>query len=461
MIQQQYLDYALSAHELMERIRPLGHAVLLDSSQPEAYGGRYDILSAAPDRIIRFGPQGLQVVDAAQQPLPAGSEQPFDYLDQCLAELGHCPTDTDLPFCGGLIGIFGYDLGRALEQLPQQADADIDYPWLLVGRYLWAVVIDHKLRTSRLISHPLADPTLLAQVQQRLQHSGDHESTAFRLTSDFASNLDTTGYRQALERIDDYIHTGDCYQINFAQRFKAGFAGDPWHAYQALRAVAPTPFAAFLDMPEGAILSLSPERFLLSDQQGQVETRPIKGTRPRGQSPETDKALADELYNAPKDRAENLMIVDLLRNDLSRNCEPGSIDVPELFSIESYPNVHHLVSVIRGQLKPNTGPLQLLRDAFPGGSITGAPKIRAMEIIDELEPQRRSIYCGSIGYISCSGRMDTSITIRTLLCRDDSIYCWAGGGIVADSKIEEEYQETFNKVNNLIEGLQRLSQDSI
>jgi para-aminobenzoate synthetase component 1 len=214
-------------------------------------------------------------------------------------------------------------------------------------------------------------------------------------------------------------------------------------------------------MPEGAILSLSPERFLLSDQQGQVETRPIKGTRPRGQSPEADKALADELYNATKDRAENLMIVDLLRNDLSRNCEPGSIDVPELFSIESYPNVHHLVSVIRGQLKPNTGPLQLLRDAFPGGSITGAPKIRAMEIIDELEPQRRSIYCGSIGYISCSGRMDTSITIRTLLCRDDSIYCWAGGGIVADSKIEEEYQETFNKVNNLIEGLQRLSQDSI
>ncbi len=457
MIQQQHIEYGRSAHELLERIRSLGHAILLDSSQPDALGGRYDILSAAPDRIIRFGPEGLKVVDAQQQPLHTDTQDPFAYLDHSLAELGPSQPDKDLPFCGGLVGLFGYDLGRALERLPQQADADIDYPWLLVGRYLWAIIIDHQLRTCRLISHPSADQELLQDVLQRLKRPSHNLPSDFRLTTPFVSNISADDYRNALQRIDDYIHAGDCYQINFAQRFKAGYVGDPWQAYHSLRQIAPTPFAAFMDMPEGAILSLSPERFMLSDQSGKVETRPIKGTRPRGQTPTEDQALAEELFHAPKDRAENLMIVDLLRNDLSRNCAAGSISVPELFSIEAYPNVHHMVSVITGRLQPSASPLQLLRDAFPGGSITGAPKIRAMEIIDELEPQRRSVYCGSIGYISSCGRMDTSITIRTLLCQEGSIYCWAGGGIVADSEIDEEYQETFNKVNNLIEGLQRLN----
>ncbi|GAA0686348.1 aminodeoxychorismate synthase component I [Marinobacterium maritimum] len=456
LIHQQFLEYGQSTHELLERIRPFGHAILLDSSQPDALGGRYDILSAAPDRIIRFGPEGLKAFDGQQRALDTEHRDPFAYLDHCLAELGTAQPVDDLPFCGGLIGLFGYDLGRAVEQLPQHAEADIDYPWLLVGRYLWAIVVDHKLRTCRLISHPLADLGLLHQIQQRLAAPASLEPQTFRLTTPFASNLSADDYRNALQRIDDYIHAGDCYQINFAQRFKATFEGDPWQAYQALRQVAPTPFAAFMDMPEGAILSLSPERFLLSDRNEQVETRPIKGTRPRGRTPPEDEALANELLHSAKDRAENLMIVDLLRNDLSRNCTPGSIKVPELFSIEPYPNVHHMVSVITGQLRADTSALQLLRDAFPGGSITGAPKIRAMEIIDELEPQRRSIYCGSIGYISSCGRMDTSITIRTLLCQEGAIYCWAGGGIVADSQIDEEYQETFNKVNNLINGLQRL-----
>ncbi|GAA0784953.1 aminodeoxychorismate synthase component I [Marinobacterium sediminicola] len=457
MIQQQYIENRLSAHELLERIRPLGHAILLDSSQPTSVSGRFDIISAAPDRLIRFTQKGLSVVDGDQKPLDADTLLPFDYLDQCLAELGTIQPNDETPFCGGLIGIFGYDLGRALETLPEQAEADIDFPWLLVGRYLWAIVIDHQLGTCRLVSHPMTDPALLAEVTYLISATQLASTEAFQLVSPFNSNLSASDYRDALQRINDYIHAGDCYQINFAQRFKATYQGDPWHAYKALRQVAPTPFAAFMDMPEGAILSLSPERFLLSEADGRVETRPIKGTRPRGNTPERDKQLAQELSDSAKDRAENLMIVDLLRNDLSRSCKPGSIEVPALFSIEHYPNVHHMVSVVCGQLKESTSPLELLRDAFPGGSITGAPKIRAMEIIDELEPQRRSIYCGSIGYISCCGRMDTSITIRTLLCQNDSIYCWAGGGIVADSNIEEEYQETFNKVNNLINCLQGLS----
>ncbi|MBV0932136.1 aminodeoxychorismate synthase component I [Marinobacterium weihaiense] len=456
MIQQQYIDYDVSAHDLLARIRHLGHPVLLDSSQPQALGGRYDIVSAAPDRIIRFGPQGLQLLDSRLQPLDNAHTAPFACLQQCLDELGRPDNPQALPFCGGMIGIFGYDLGRAIEQLPEQAAADIDYPWLNVGRYLWAVIIDHHTRTSRLIFHPLADSELVNRVRESLLVDPCLSRTpAFKLLKPFVSNLSADDYRRALQRIDDYIHAGDCYQINFAQRFQASFQGDPWQAYKALRQIAPTPFAAYMESEQGAILSLSPERFMLSTHKGEVETRPIKGTRPRGKTPAEDEALARELASSGKDRAENLMIVDLLRNDLSRNCQPGSIEVPQLFSLEPYPNVHHLVSVIRGQLKPDAGPLTLLRDAFPGGSITGAPKIRAMEIIDELEPHRRSIYCGSIGYISCCGRMDTSITIRTLLCSQGNIYCWAGGGIVADSIIEEEYQETFNKVNNLIKTLEQ------
>ncbi|WP_106590924.1 aminodeoxychorismate synthase component I [Marinobacterium halophilum] len=457
MIQQLFIDYTLDAHAVLECVRPLGHAVLLDSSHPQAATGRYDIISAAPDRIIRFGPEGLYVEDGQQQPVTPTTTEPFGYLEHCLGELGQHAAEANLPFCGGLIGIFGYDLGRAVEVLPQQAEADIDYPWMQVGRYLWAIVIDHQQRTSRLVSHPLAEPAMLKQVEQRLQAHTVATDSPFTLTEPFHSNLSPAAYRHALEQIDDYIHAGDCYQINFAQRFNARFQGDPWHAYKALRQIAPTPFAAYLESPLGSILSLSPERLLLADHYGGVETRPIKGTRPRGNTPAEDAALAAELAASTKDRAENLMIVDLLRNDLSRSCQAGSIKVPELFSIEQYPNVHHMVSVISGQLRDGATPLQLLKDSFPGGSITGAPKIRAMEIIDELEPHRRSIYCGSIGYISCCGRMDTSITIRTLLCQEKNIYCWAGGGIVADSRIEDEYQETFNKVDNLLNCLQGLN----
>ncbi len=456
MIQQKALDNRLNAHEVLERVRPLGHPVLLDSSQPEAITGRYDIITAGPDRVVSMSAAGLSCRDSNGQPLQLDpSQPPFACLQQLLDELGTPEPLSDSPFNAGLMGIFGYDLGRAIEQLPEHAQADIDYPWLLVGRYLWAVIIDHVDNSCRLIWHPLAND-VIDQVKSLLVSpacNDNSDSDTFALTQPFASNLSADQYRQALEKIDDYIHAGDCYQINFAQRFQAQYQGDPWHAYKRLRRQATTPHAAFMESPEGAILSLSPERFLFVDNDGQVETRPIKGTRPRGKTTEEDAALAQELSTAEKDRAENLMIVDLLRNDISRNCAPGSVDVPELFSIESYPNVHHLVSSVCGTLKPGTTALNLLRDAFPGGSITGAPKIRAMEIIDELEPQRRSVYCGSIGYISCCGRMDTSITIRTLLCQEGEIYCWAGGGIVADSVIEEEYQETFNKVNNLLQGL--------
>jgi len=251
----------------------------------------------------------------------------------------------------------------------------------------------------------------------------------------------------------DYVFAGDIFQANLSQRLEAPLVGTPLELYRRLRHRNAAPFAAYLDFGDLAIASSSPERFLRVDPDGRVETRPIKGTRPRGLSPEHDAALAQALVESGKDRAENVMIVDLLRNDLSRVCRPGSVRVPELFALEHYPTVHHLVSTVVGELAPAQGPVDVLRAAFPGGSITGAPKVRAMQIIAELEPTQRAVYCGSIGYLSRTGALDTSIVIRTYLVLGRDVYVQVGGGIVADSDPDEEYQETLDKARGLVVAL--------
>jgi para-aminobenzoate synthetase component 1 len=257
----------------------------------------------------------------------------------------------------------------------------------------------------------------------------------------------------AVTRVRDYIVAGDIFQANLSQRLEAPLEEDPWHLYRRLREVNPAPFAAYLEFDGVYVASASPERFLRVEPDGRVETRPIKGTRPRGQSPIHDAALSRSLWDSEKDRAENLMIVDLLRNDLSRTCRPGTVRVPELFALEGYQTVHHLVSTVVGQLAPGMDALDLLAAAFPGGSITGAPKVRAMEIIAELEPSRRGVYCGSIGYLSTTGAMDTSIVIRTLVALGGRVTFSVGGGIVADSDPEGEYQETLDKARALVTAL--------
>jgi len=323
-----------------------------------------------------------------------------------------------------------------------------------VGIYLWALVIDHQQQRTELVFQPAMGEDARAQIISLLEDNAETASPApFVLKQGFTANVDKAAYETRLSAIDEYIHAGDCYQVNFAQRFSSQFDGDPMDAYLRLRKRAPVPFAAYMETPDGAVLSLSPERFL-EVRDRKVSTKPIKGTRPTRQDPEQNQAEIEDLLSSTKDRSENLMIVDLLRNDLSKACEFGSVKVPALFALESYANVHHLVSTVTGTLDEKHNPIDLLRDCFPGGSITGAPKLRAMEIIEELEPHRRSVYCGSIGYISFCGQMDTSITIRTLLAEQGRIHCWAGGGIVADSDIDEEYQETFNKVNNLLRTLE-------
>jgi para-aminobenzoate synthetase component 1 len=270
------------------------------------------------------------------------------------------------------------------------------------------------------------------------------------------SSFTHDGYLHAVDRVREYIFAGDIFQANLSQRFEAPLGEPPWAVYCRLRAGNAAPFAAYLEFPDAVVLSASPERFLCVDVAGHVETRPIKGTRPRGIGPEHDAALGAALMESAKDRAENLMIVDLMRNDLSRVCAPGTVRVRELFALEHFATVHHLVSTVVGDLAPDLNALDLLRASFPGGSITGAPKVRAMEILAELEPSERSVYCGAIGYWSVTGQLDSSIAIRTAIARARQIYFNAGGGILADSDAEQEYRETLDKARGLIDALTML-----
>ncbi|QEM81042.1 aminodeoxychorismate synthase component I [Halomonas binhaiensis] len=439
--------------EYFQALRQRPDAVLLDSGRPEAPGGRFDIMSSDPLDILEVAADGIATTRNGQ----VTSQHPFEAQQQLLEQLPALSADSpcrdcELPFVGGLIGYWGYELGRHLEPVGNKARAVTSLPLARIGLYDWALIQDHDQCKSWLV----ASAERRRQVEQWL---GTKRPTGkFALTSEFSANLTQAEYQQRFEAVKRYIHAGDCYQINLAQRFSAHYEGDLWQAYQYLRQATPTPFAGFMawerqsDRCQQAILSLSPERFIEACD-GQVEARPIKGTRPRGSTPDEDRAMAETLTTSIKDRAENVMIVDLLRNDLGRVCRPGSVSVPQLCGLESYANVHHLVSVIRGQLIAGLSPLQLLEAAFPGGSITGAPKVRAMQIIDELEPDQRSAYCGSLGYIDVRGHMDTSIAIRTLVADAGQLHLWGGGGLVADSDANEEYAETLTKIRHLMDAL--------
>jgi para-aminobenzoate synthetase component 1 len=316
--------------------------------------------------------------------------------------------------------------------------------WLVINK---AIAGAYNFLEIEQICSAVTQKTMFHDLKSNLKS----DSKSFKINT-FESNLKVAEYRLAIQKIQGYITAGDCYQVNFAQRFSANCQGDSFEAYLVLRDALPSPFSAYMELSEGAILSLSPERFIKLEQ-NEAETKPIKGTIARGKTPEEDAANAHMLQSSLKDRAENLMIVDLLRNDLSKTCM--DIKVPELFSLQSFANVHHLVSTVTGTLKPTKTAVDLLASSFPGGSITGAPKIRAMEIIEELEPVRRSLYCGSLGYISACGNMDTSIAIRTLVRDKNNIHCWGGGGIVADSESDKEYQESIAKVKVLLDTLEQ------
>ncbi|THB82230.1 aminodeoxychorismate synthase component 1 [Pantoea allii] len=443
------LNYTPDA--LTQRFATFAHqpwAMLLSSAQASHSDNRFDILTADPRATLITRDTITTVTD--QTGTRESTADPLLLVQQQCDALGITPTSNeDLPFQGGALGLFGYDLGRRFESLPQKAAADLTTPDMAVGIYDWALIADHHQQTLTLVA--------LNSIEARaawLTQWPAREVMPFSLTSRWRSNLSYAEYATRFEAVQDYIQAGDCYQVNLAQRFQAGYQGDEWLAFTLLNASNRAPFSAFLRLPDSAILSLSPERFMSLNNR-QIETRPIKGTRPRCDDPIADAQQAESLRHAEKDRAENLMIVDLLRNDIGRVALPGSVTVPELFVVEPFPAVHHLVSTVRAKLPDSLQATDLLRACFPGGSITGAPKIRAMEIIDELEPQRRNAWCGSIGYISLCGRMDTSITIRTLIAEGQQLYCAAGGGLVADSDPQAEYQETLDKVSRILPALEQ------
>lgn len=418
------------------RLSHLPFAMLLHSGHADHPYSRFDIVVADPVKTLTTDDLSL-------------TDDPLVQLQQAINALGlSAAPNPDLPFQGGALGLFGYDLGRRFETLPDLAEDDIPLPDMAVGLYDWALIVDHHRQVVSLLSH--------ADVNVRLAWLDAQEpatSVDFQLTSGWRANMTEKEYAEKFARVQAYLQSGDCYQVNLAQRFQATYQGDEWQAFSRLNASNRAPFSAFVRLERGAILSLSPERFIhLAN--GTIQTRPIKGTLPRLADPAADRQQADKLAASPKDRAENLMIVDLMRNDIGRVAVPGSVRVPELFVVEPFPAVHHLVSTVTAQLPASRTACDLLRAAFPGGSITGAPKVRAMEIIDELEPHRRNAWCGSIGYVSLCGTMDTSITIRTLTACDGHLYCSAGGGIVADSQVDAEYQETFDKVNRILQQLE-------
>lgn len=437
---------------MFSKIAHLPWSVLLESASPDHIDSRFDIFSADPVATLQTTGNLTTVTEGEQ--ISHTDLSPLQLLKEVQQRvLGPDPDYLgELPFIGGCLGLLGYDLGRQFENIPEQASRDIDLPELAVGIYDWAWIVDHKTGKAHFLV--CGSEAALSHRWEWWQQQATKSDKDFKLESAWKSNLSQQEYTERFNAIQRYLRSGDCYQINLTQRFQAEYSGDEWQAYCLLSQVNQAPFSAFMRLPEAAILSLSPERFLALNQQ-QVETKPIKGTRPRYSDPAADQASIAELQLSPKDRAENLMIVDLLRNDIGRVCKPGTVRVPKLFDIESFKAVHHMVSTVTGTLADEYSATELLRACFPGGSITGAPKVRAMQIIEELEPHRRSAYCGSMFYISRHGRMDSSITIRTLIAWQHQLYVWAGGGIVADSDVDAEYQETFDKLAKILPALEQ------
>ncbi|RUO73349.1 aminodeoxychorismate synthase component I [Idiomarina ramblicola] len=444
------IDNQNTAIELFQRCQHESYALLLDSAAQSHENGAYDIIFRQPELVLSCKAGKLKVSTSTSLELPPAPEDAAGlcrYAEQLNQLSGHYSGPDELPFQGGFAGAVGYDHGRSLEVIPEFNADTYQSPDAVLAYYSQALIIDRQTNTVWLVA-PVNQSEALHEFWS--QPVATKKPEAFQLLSNWQSNMNQHQYTDKFNAVQNYLLAGDAYQINLAQRYSANYQGCEWSAYLKLRQANSAPFSAFMRLPESAILSLSPERFLLTDAWGPVETKPIKGTRPRFDDKDQDQASQQALLSSAKDRAENLMIVDLLRNDLSKNCEPGSIETPSLFAIESFPAVHHLVSTVIGKLQPDRTPLSLFNGAFPGGSITGAPKIRAMQIIEELEPHRRNIYCGSIGYFSQHGRSDTSITIRTLLAEDGKLYCWAGGGLVADSTAADEYQETKDKVSRIL-----------
>ena len=423
------LPYVENAQCYFMALSGRSHLTWLDSGRPGRDEGRLDILAADPVESLAIDSNNAhQVPEVIRDWLARGE------------------AASEAVFSGGVLGVLSYELGRLWMGL-----SDSTKPRLIndgfIALYDWMVVVDHERRVAQLVRQGLsdiADSDWQALVSQ-LSDVASRDLRPLKPVGRLIKNgLSIDAYREGIQAIKHFIKEGDVYQINFTHRFDALSDSSAEELYLALRELSPAPFGAYIDAGCYQVLSNSPEQFLKL-QGNEVETKPIKGTRPRGESIQKDAQVLADLAASDKDRAENLMIVDLLRNDLGRVCVPGSIHVPKLFHVESYATVHHLVSTVSGQLRDGEDAVSLLKACFPGGSITGAPKHRAMQLIDELEQESRELYCGSVVRFGFDGSLDSSITIRSIVKKDDALYYWAGGGIVADSEADNEYQESLDK----------------
>ena len=440
----------------------------LDSGINAPRLGRYSFIGSQPFLIFRSKGTNLQLDwgDRIEQRFG----DPFDVLREILNRFQSRPPPGNLPFIGG-VGYLGYPLRCFIEELPTTTHDDLNLPDCYVAFYDMIVAFDHLSNRVYLCQSSTSESSAnrhqqqvekLRSILQSEKHCSQrcckklgHHASNFT-NSPIRSNFSKTDYLSTVERARAYIASGDIYQVNLSQRLSISSNLPPAELYTRLRQLSPVPYGAYLHCDDFQVLSASPERFLhFLPSSRTVETRPIKGTRPRGLTPELDRKLATELLHSEKDLAELLMIVDLERNDLGRVCEIASIHVPERVTLESYSNIHHLVATVKGTLRRDADRIDLLKSCFPGGSITGAPKIRAMELIDELEPTDRGVYTGAIGYFGFDGTMDLNIAIRTCILRNGRAYFHVGGGIVADSEPRAEYQETLDKASSWMAALNK------
>jgi para-aminobenzoate synthetase component I len=448
----QSLPYESTPYPLYKKVRHLPLPVLLASGNDrDRKDSRFEFISAKPDKILRTTGTTTTVETPGHDTIELEGN-PLDILSREFLLETRASQDEDLPFTGGAIGYLGYEMLHPWLHINPDHKRDIEMPDMLIGIYSWVIIIDHQRKQCSLVIRHTCPAATREKIQKILADEAVKNSASFSMTGDFVSNFSRDEYQQAYQQVIDYILAGDCYQVNLTQRFTAPCEGDPYIAFTRLQTIAKAPFAAFMEDDNQAVLSFSPERFVQVKNK-KVMTQPIKGTRPRNKDPKIDLHNRTDLENSLKDRAENLMIVDLLRNDLGKICKTGSVAVTDLFQTQSFINVHHLVSTITGTLEKPQDVFALIKAGFPGGSITGTPKVRAMEIINELENVMRSVYCGAFVWIDFSGNMDSNICIRTLVKDNDRIHCWGGGGVVADSVGEQEYQESLDKINLFMDAL--------
>jgi len=455
------LHTPLTALQCFEVFRDRPFSFFLDSGMDPDKLGRYSFMGSDPFLTLRSRGDSISLIRDGMEEVRTGN--PFDVVGELLG--AYALEEAGIPFVGGAVGYFSYDLCHFIEDLPATTNDDLRLPECYLAFYDAALVFDHLERKAYLVANGFPEleegkrtrkaKDKLKELKNRILQKPpvlDIEPASMVEGIALKSNFSREQYLEAVALAREYIRAGDIFQVNLSQRFEAELSIPPYDLYTKLRSINPAPFASYLNFEGVSIVGASPERFL-KVRGDWVETRPIKGTRPRGKTAAEDKALARELLSSIKDNAENIMIVDLERNDIGRVCRYGTVKVTERAILETYPTVFHLTSTVVGRLCEGKSRIDLLKATFPGGSITGAPKVRAMEIIDELEPTRRSVYTGSIGYLSFSSEMDLDIVIRTILIKDGRAYFQVGGGIVYDSEPEAEYLETLDKGRALIQAL--------